>query len=133
MASATTSSASLIRSSIASPSYSGQGFTRASTRAPAASISFGSKARTGATLAPSLPNLVNDRGVQAVSKDRRGIEVVSFEERLALLLLTTADGNRALIDEAIQAVADEGLSTLEDVLDYIEQNRTRPLRGSAVH
>jgi hypothetical protein len=74
---------------------------------------------------------VNDRGVQAVSKHRRGIEVVSFEERLALLLLTTADGNRALIDEAIQAVADEGLSTLEDVLDYIEQNRTRPLRGSA--
>jgi hypothetical protein len=74
---------------------------------------------------------VNDRGVQAVSKDRRGIEVVSFEERLALLLLTTADGNRALIDEAIQAVADEGLSTLEDVLDYIEQNRTRPSRESA--
>jgi hypothetical protein len=74
---------------------------------------------------------VNDRGVQAVSKDRRGIEVISFEERLALLLLTTADGNRALIDEAIQAVADEGLSTLEDVLDYIEQNRTRPLRVSA--
>jgi hypothetical protein len=66
-----------------------------------------------------------------MSKDRRGIEVVSFEERLALLLLTTADGNRALIDEAIQAVADEGLSTLEDVLDYIEQNRTRPLRRSA--
>jgi hypothetical protein len=68
---------------------------------------------------------VNDKGVQAVSKDRRRIDVVSFEEKLALLLLTTADGNRALIDEAIQEVADEGLSTLEDVLDYIEQNRIR--------
>jgi hypothetical protein len=68
---------------------------------------------------------VNDKGVQAVSKDGRRIEVVSFEEKLALLLLTTADGNRALIDEAIQEVADEGLSTLEDVLDYIEQNRIR--------
>ena len=54
------------------------------------------------------------------------IEVASFEERLALLLLTTACGNRALIDEAIQAVADEGVSTLENVLDYIEQNRSRP-------
>lgn len=60
-----------------------------------------------------------------MSKDGRRIEVVSFEEKLALLLLTTADGNRALIDEAIQEVADEGLSTLEDVLDYIEQNRIR--------
>jgi hypothetical protein len=69
---------------------------------------------------------VNDKGVQAVSKDRRCIEVVSFEEKLALLLLTTAGGNRALIDEAIQAVADEGLATLQDVLDYIEQNRIRP-------
>ncbi len=65
------------------------------------------------------------------SKDRRCIEVVSFEEKLALLLLTTAGGNRALIDEAIQAVADEGLSTLQDVLDYIEQNRIRPWKGTA--
>jgi len=64
------------------------------------------------------------RGVHVVSEDT--IEVASFEERLALLLLTTACGNRALIDEAIQAVADEGESTLENVLDYIEQNRSRP-------
>jgi hypothetical protein len=54
-----------------------------------------------------------------MSKDRRCIEVVQFEEKLALLLLTTADGNRALVDEAIQAVADEGQSSLRDVLGYI--------------
>ena len=46
-----------------------------------------------------------------------------FEEKLALLLLTTAEGNRALIDEAIHVVADEGLSALHDVLDYIMQKR----------
>jgi hypothetical protein len=61
-----------------------------------------------------------------VSKDRRSIEIVPFEEKLALLLLTTAAGNRALIDEAIQAVADKGLSTLHDVLDYILEKRMRP-------
>ena len=69
---------------------------------------------------------MNDKGVQAVSKDIRSIEVVPFEEKVALLLLITADGNRALIDEAIQAVADEGLSVLQDVLDYIMHKRIRP-------
>jgi hypothetical protein len=41
-------------------------------------------------------------------KESWSIEDVPFEEKVALLLLTAADGNRGLIDEAIQAVADKG-------------------------
>jgi hypothetical protein len=54
-----------------------------------------------------------------MSKDRQSTEALPFEEKVALLLLTIAAGNRALIEEAIQAVASEGVSALRDVLDYI--------------
>ena len=63
-------------------------------------------------------------------KESWSVEVVPFEEKVALLLLTAADGNRGLIDEAIQAVADEGLSALPDVLDYIKRKKGAALGPS---
>jgi hypothetical protein len=98
----------------------------------AASISLVREQEPERPLATLHLILVSDKGGQAMRtqaatqisrKDRRPIEVISFEERVALLLLTTADGNRALIDEAIRAVADEGLSALPDVLDYMPKRR----------
>jgi hypothetical protein len=52
-------------------------------------------------------------------------QTLPFEEKLALLLLMAADGSRALIEEAIRAVACDGESTLRDVLNYIAQRSSR--------